>query len=201
MKITQLKQQLHDENRVSIFVDDSYAFSLTLDQVLEEKIKKGIDIDDSQLERLRRLSDERKIRDRTLEWLLSRPHSEREVRTYLLRKKVSSEVAESIVQNFTEKGYLDDKKFAEWFVAVRLRKNKSTRAIQAELTSKGISSQIVAEVMPAKNDTNLTALKNTLEKARTKPRYQDIKKLTAYLLSKGFSYHDIKTVLDTTESD
>lgn len=201
MKITQLKKQLHDKNRVSIFVDDSYAFSLTLDQVLDEKIKKGIDIDDSQLERLRRLSDERKIRDRTLEWLLSRPHAEREVRTYLLRKKVSSEVAEAIVQDFTEKGYLDDKKFADWFVAIRLRKNKSTRAIQAELTSKGISSQIVAEVMSATKDTNLISLKNTFEKARIKPRYQDTKKLIAYLLSKGFSYHDIKTVLDNTESD
>ena len=42
MKITALKQQIKSADRVSVFVDEKYSFSLSLDDILTHKIKKGL---------------------------------------------------------------------------------------------------------------------------------------------------------------
>ena len=41
MKITALKQQIKNPERVSIFVDEKYAFSLSLDELVKYKLKNG----------------------------------------------------------------------------------------------------------------------------------------------------------------
>jgi len=45
MKITAIKQQVKNPERVSVFIDGKYEFSLTLDEVLKEKIKIGLELD------------------------------------------------------------------------------------------------------------------------------------------------------------
>lgn len=197
MKITAIKQQLRDESRVSMFVDGKYSFSLTLDQLLEQRLKKDMELDAEQLEALKKLSAEGKLRARALEWLMGRPHSEREFRDYLFRKKAEKELVEALVEEFQEKRYLDDEAFARWFAENRLRKSRSKRAVEAELRAKGISpatiQSVVTELRAAENETE--ALKALINKLRVRPRYQDEQKLKAYLVSKGFGYEDIKRVL------
>ncbi len=202
MKITQLKQQIKDAERVSVFVDEKYSFSLTLDQVLQEKLKKGVELTVDQLERLKKLSGEGKLRSRALEWLMGRPHSERELREYLYRKKAEKEQIEALVSEFSEKKYINDENFARWFVEGRLRKNKSERAIKAELMSKGVSpltiQSVVTELRSSTQSSDRETLQHLVNKLRKRARYQDERKLLSYLISKGFSYSDIKEVLEET---
>lgn len=208
MKITAIKAQVKNSDRVSIFIDGKYSFSLNLDQLLEEKIKKGEDLDENQIKQLKKLSDEGKLKQRTLEWVMGRPHSTREFRDYLYKKQADKELIEAWVVEFTEKKYLNDEYFARWFAEGRRRKNKSTRAITAELYSKGISSvtiqNIVTELENDSTDSDKSekeALKELINKLSKRPRYQDQQKLTAYLISKGFSYSDIKTELGENKQD
>ncbi|MCA9324234.1 hypothetical protein KC992_04000, partial [Candidatus Saccharibacteria bacterium] len=98
MKITQIKQQVKNPERVSVFVDGKYSFSLTLDQLLSEKLKKDIELETERVKQLVKLSDEGKIRARALEWLLTRPHSTREFRDYLYRKKAEKDLIEKLVE-------------------------------------------------------------------------------------------------------
>lgn len=197
MKITQIKQQVKNPERVSIFLDGKYTFSLTLDQLLNERLKKEDELDEQRIKELKKLSDEGKIRARALEWLLSRPHSTREFRDYLYRKKAEKDHIEALVEEFTDRKYLDDESFAKWFVELRQRKNKSKRAISSELYSKGVSSATIQSIVSDKSDdsNDPQALINLVNKLSTRPRYSDTNKLTAYLISKGFSYGDVKQVL------
>lgn len=198
MKVTLLRQQLNDSNRVSVFVDNEYSFSLTLDQLLEEKLKKDVEIDNRRLEKLKLLSDEGKLRSKALEWLMLRPHSIGEFRSYCYRKKIDKDFAERLVTDFTEKNFLDDVKFARWFSEQRLRKGKSTKAIRAELVSKGIHGDIAKTVVgESDSGSDERALIQLITKLRNRPRYQDDKRLTAYLLGKGFKYADIKSTLQS----
>jgi regulatory protein len=203
MKITQLKQQIKDTERVSIFVDEKYSFSLTLDQVLQEKLKKGVDIDVEQLEHFKKLSGEGKLRSRALEWLMGRPHSERELRDYLYRKKAEKEQVEVLVTEFLSKNYLNDENFARWFAEGRLRKNKSERAIKAELMSKGVSpvtiQSVVAQLSDGSRSNDKEALARLVNKLRNRTRYQDTQKLTGYLITKGFSYSEVKEAIQSRE--
>ena len=191
MKITQIKQQIKKETRVSVFLDDKYSFSLTLDQLLVEKLKKGEEIDDARLESLKKLSDEGKLRARALEWVMGRPHSTRELRDYLYRKKASPDHITALIDEFTAKNYLNDENFARWFADIRLRKSKSTRAIAAELASKGVSTETIQNTVATLETKDDDALVKLVSKLSTRSRYQDPIKLTRYLMGKGFNYRDI----------
>lgn len=202
MKITAIKAQVKSESRVSIFLDGKYSFSLNLDQLLEQKLKKGLELDDSQIKFFKKLSDEGKLKQRSLEWLMGRPHSIREFRDYLYKKQADKDLIEALVEEFIAKGYLDDSTFAKWFAEGRRRKNKSARAISSELFSKGVASSNVQKAMSELEENDETkkseneALIALINKIRNRSRYQDQQKLTAYLISKGFKYSDIKEALN-----
>lgn len=205
MKITAIKAQVKSESRVSIFVEGKYSFSLTVDQLLEQKLKKGLELDENQIKSLKKLSDEGKLKQRALEWLMGRPHSIREFRDYLYRKQADKDLIEAWVEEFVAKNYLNDSEFARWFADGRRRKNKSGRAITAELYAKGVSSvtiQNIVSELEGHDDTKKseqTALLELVNKLRSRSRYQDQQKLIAYLIGKGFSYSDIKVTLENSD--
>ena len=87
MVITDLKVQVKNPNRASVFVDRKYSFSLTIEQLADSKLKSGQELSEADLKRLKKLSEDGKLKYKVLEWLMVRPHSERELRDYLFRKK------------------------------------------------------------------------------------------------------------------
>ena len=199
MKITAIKQQIKNPERVSVFVDRSYEFSLSLDELLKEKIKNGLELSTEDLKRLKKISVDGKLRMRAMEWLLNRPHSEREFRDYLYRKKAEPELIESFTNEFTAKGYLDNRKFGEWFVELQKRRNKSDRAIRAELFKKGISREIADELLESESGDELERLKQMVTKKQRLTRYRnDPTKLKRYLAGQGFSYDQINEALKNT---
>src|SRR3989338_9571855 len=133
MKITAIRSHVKNPERVSVFLDGKYGFSLSLDELLHEKLKNGDELDKAAEKRLKKISADCKLRARTLEWLLNRPHSTRELRDYLYRKKAELEIINSLVEEFSAKGYLDDAKFAVWLIELQKRRGKSDRAIRSEL--------------------------------------------------------------------
>ena len=193
--ITSIKQQVKNPERASIFLDGKYSFSLSLNELVAEKLKIGQEIDEAEHKRLKKMSDDGKLRARALEWVISRPRSLREFRDYMFRKKADPDLSGRLQAEFLERGYLDEQKFTDWLIDVRRRGGKSERAIKAELARKGIPRDIVSDTM---DDTGneLARLKELVVKKQKIARYKaDPQKLMAYLARQGFSYDDIKTVL------
>ena len=198
MKITAIKAQVKNPERVSVFVDGKYEFSLSLDELLKEGLKKDTEFDKSDLKKLKKISADGKLRLRAMEWLLNRPHSKREFRDYLYRKKAELDLVESFIKEFSEKGYLDDRKFGEWFIELQKRRNKSDRAIRSELFKKGLGREMVDELLSAEEVDEASRLKALIEKKRKSTRYKDDSiKLAKYLTSQGFSWDDVKEALSS----
>jgi len=86
LQITAIKPALKNEHRVNIFVNDNYEFSLDLAQVVDFKLKVGQIITAEKLNEYKHASEFGKLYQRTLEWVLSRPHSIKETYDYLNRK-------------------------------------------------------------------------------------------------------------------
>lgn len=128
---------------------------------------------------------------------MNRPHSERELREYLYRKKADKDFAQQLVEEFKQKNYLNDKVFARWFADARLRKQKSVRELRYELCAKGVADEDIAEVLAELTtaDTDDESLARLVQKLQGRSRYQDEQKLKRYLVSKGFSYDAIRRVL------
>lgn len=202
MKVTAIKQQVKNPERVSIFVDGKYEFSLSLDELVKYKLKNNDELDKADLKKFKKISADGKLRARALEWLLNRPHSEREFRDYLYRKKTEPEQIDSLVNDFTEKGYLDNTKFALWFTELQARRGKSDRAIKAELFKKGIGRELADETMPESAGDESQRLKAMIDKKRRLTRYKnDPQKLAKYLTAQGFSWQDVKQQLLSESED
>ena len=221
LKITDMRQGVKNPERVNVYVNGAYALSLDVAQVVDYKLKVGMTISAERLEELRRASDFGKLYQRTLEWVLLRPRSVRETRDYLLRKlkmpssgrssrpssrgSLSSprsdcgcpsedifELSEQVLERLISRGYLDDRRFAEWWVENRfVKKGVSRKRLTMELMKKGVAREIIDEVLNDRNDEE--ELRKMI--ARKRSKYDD-EKLMAYLCRQGFSYDLVRKVIE-----
>ncbi len=102
-KVTDLRVGVRDENRVNVFLDGHFAFSLTIQQVADFKLKRGSILSEDEIARIQKASDFGKLFQRSLEYALSRPHSEREIRDYLKRKRMKREIEQKRYDSFLVK--------------------------------------------------------------------------------------------------
>lgn len=200
-KITDLRQGVKNENRVNIFVNGKYSFSLDISQVVDFHLKKGIEISAEQLEEYKKASEFGKLYQRTLEWVLTRPRSVRETSDYLFKKtfekKLDKNYIDRIIEKLVEKKYLDDAKFAAYYVENRfVKKGISKKRLRMELIKKGVASSIVDEALGGRNDKE--EIKKMILKKRG--RYDD-EKLTAYLCRQGFDYQLVKDLVRSCGTD
>ena len=101
------------------------------------------------------------------------------------------ELSENIIQKLLDKKYLDDYKFAEWYVENRfVKKGISKKRLKMELMKKGVAREIVDEVIDDRDDEE--EIRKVIAKKRAK--YDD-EKLMGYLVRQGFSYDLVKQVL------
>lgn len=201
MKITALKAQIKNPERVSIFVDGKYSFSLTVNEVISQKLKRDLEVTDLEVIAFKKLSSDGKIKARAYEWLLNRPHSTRELKDYFYRKKVDLDLQARLVAEFTKKQVLNNDRFADWSAERLTRKNKSFRAISNELRSKGVDQVTIQSIASRQGNNDKQALQHLIAKLKSRPKYIDQKKLIAHLLSKGFSYSDVKSALSLQEPE
>jgi regulatory protein len=202
MKITAIKQQVKNLERVSIFVDGKYSFSLSLDELVVHKIKNNDELSEADVKRLKKISTDGKLKARALEWVLNRPHSVREFNDYLSRKKAEPDLIEKWAEEFTSKKYLNDYTYAQWLYELRARAGKSNRAVRAELFKKGIARDISDIVFEENVDDEADRVKMLIAKKCKLSRYKNNpQKLGQYLTSQGFSYGLVKESLKIDQPD
>ena len=199
--ITDLKQGVKNPNRVNVFVDGKFSFSLDVSQVVDFHIKKGMEISVEQLDEYKKASEFGKLYQRALEWVLVRPRSVRETNDYLYKKvyekKLDKEYINKTIEKLENKKYLDDRKFAEWYVENRfVKKGISRKRLAMELMKKGISAEIIDDVLDVRNDEE--EILKIIAKKRAK--YDD-EKLIQYLCRQGFSYQLARDLVLNYEKD
>ena len=213
MKITALKTQVRDKNRINVSVDGKYRLSLDMMQVVELGIRVGLELSEEELQSIEEESQYGKLYARALEYALVRPRSMREMRDYLyrktrdtrtktgdIRKGVSKELTERVFDRLVEKGRLDDEVFTQFWVENRnLRKGSSMRKLQSELSAKGVNSEIIEKTLHNSERTDTNELKKVI--AKKSKKYTDIQKLIAYLARQGFRYDDIQQTLKEIEEE
>lgn len=207
MKITSISVQVRDKDRVNVSVNGKYRFSLDVFQLVDLGIKVGKEYSEAELVALEDESRFGKLYMRALEYCLMRPHSQRELKDYLyrktrdtrtktgdIRKGVSVALTERVFGRLQDKGYIDDNKFAAYWIENRnLRKGLSKRKLSSELSAKGVDRTIIEQFLSETERDDMTELQKIIDKKR--PRYDDEQKFMSYLSRQGFSYEDIKAAL------
>lgn len=216
MKITSISSQTQNPNRVNVSVEGKYRFSLDMFQVADLGIRVGKDYSEEELKELEEESAFGKLYARALEYTIIRPHSAKEIRDYLWRKTrdtryrskktgeiltregVSQEIADKVYDRLVEKRYVDDEKFTNWWVENRnIQKGTSMRKMQNELRAKGVSTEIINQTIQNSTRDEKREIRKIIKKKAAK--YDDERKLIAYLARQGFSYDDIQSALQKSE--
>ena len=220
-RVSDIKEAVRDKNRVNIYIDDKFFCSLDISQVVDLHLKIGRELSSEELDQLKRASDFGKFYARALEYALMRPRSSKEISDYLKKKTLDRKVRVKnrktgeystqekkgydaslvplVFSRLEERGYIDDRRFAELWVENRnVSKGTSIKKLRLELQQKGISSKIIDEVLTESGRSEIEELRKII--ARKAKKYPDEQKLIQYLLRQGFNYSDISDELSSIES-
>ncbi|MGB9911392.1 MAG: regulatory protein RecX [Microgenomates group bacterium] len=138
------------------------------------------------------------ILEKTLRFLSFRPRSEKEVKDFLRRKKISSLKIDSIIYLLKKQGLIDDYQFAFWWVEQRGEfRPKGKKALIFELKKRGIEEKIIDKVLSSLDEKEL-AWRALLKKEESFSRFkgEELKrKIFNFLSSRGFSFETIEEIL------
>lgn len=195
--ITLLEVQKRNKERVNVYLDHAYAFSVTLMDAA--RLKKGQTLTPADVAALKTEDDLTRAVERAARFLSHRPRSIAEVRRNLAEKSVDESVISAAIERLETMGYLDDVAFARFWVQNRVMfKPLGTRALRYELRQKGVSDPIIAQVLDevdAAENAYRAALKQA-SRLRVQDRTEFRAKMSSFLQRRGFDYATISDVIE-----
>ncbi len=198
MKITDIDVQKKNKNRVSVFVDGEYSFSLEQIDALRLSLKIGMEITNEDINKYNIESNLGKARAKAGDMLSRRPYSLHEFKSKLLDKGFDDVIVEAIADEFSDLGYLNDFEYAKMYIEDARCKLKGDKKILYELSLKGIGERIVREALDECESVELDEIAgiiNTKYASMDITDYKIKQKITAYLASRGFSFSEINDAI------
>ncbi len=206
--VTSIEPQKKKPDRFNIYIDGKFAFGLDAETLVKSGLKVGQEISEREIEKLIFENEVRKLLDKALRFLSFRPRSEREIRNHLkgkLPKKTidapdTIDTIDTIIGKLERLGYINDLEFAKWWIEQRQTHRPSgARLIRSELFQKGITQEIVDQVLPEDGEGEVEqALKTAKKKLRSYQRLDSREfkqKMGQYLARRGFDWEVIKETL------
>jgi regulatory protein len=196
-RITALKYQKRNQNRVSVYLDGRFAFGLPA--IVAASLKVGQVLSDEEIEALEKEGSAEAAYSQALNYLSYRPRSKGEIVTYLRKRDHSESRIEVVTEKLERAGLLDDEAFARYWVENRERfRPRGLRGLRYELRLKGVSDKIIDQAI-ASVDASESAYRAASRKARQLSqanRQTFYRKLVNYLARRGFSYGVAREVTD-----
>ena len=196
-KVTALKIQKHNPNRVNVYLNNEYSFGLS--RITAAWLQVGQELSPTKIARLQ-AEDEREVAYmKALRYLDYRPRSRTEVRRNLENHEVPSEVINDVFKRLERSGLVNDERFAQDWVENRSEfRPRSRRALAYELHQKGLNDSAIKKALEGLNEEAL-AYQAAVKQSR---HYEGLEmrdfrnKLGSYLSRRGFSYDVIKQVVE-----
>lgn len=222
VRITAIEPQRKDPERVNLFVDDEFRCGVAAELLYSANLRVGDTISPETLEELEEEDLLWKARQIALNLLAYRARTAEELRRRLVRRDIPDATARACVEDFEEKGYVDDAEFAETFTRERLRtRPRGPRRIAQELRARGVDEQTaeaaIEKILDELGLEEIEIARNAARQWRRRtPRPpkdaapdKDTKntqrrRLHGYLARRGFTGETIWTVMDefiTTDAD
>lgn len=204
--ITALEIQKRNPKRVNLYIDDVFAFSLTLDEAA--RLRKGQALSAGEIDALKGQDDIHRAVESALRFLALRPRSIHEVRRKLVEKDFAPPTIDGALDHLVSLGYLDDTAFAAFWVRQRQGSNPlSPRALRYELRQKGLSADVIEAALGEVDAASaaLQAAEAQMKRLRglTEREFHD--RLAAHLTRRGFTYSQareaIRAVIEQMEPD
>lgn len=200
--VTALEIQKRNKERVNVYLDGEYAFSLAL--IDAAQLRKGQTLTRPEIEALRDEDAIKRAIDSAARFLAHRPRSIAEVRGNLSRKNFPDTVIDTALNRLEAMGYLDDVAFTRYWLENRSTfKPRGPMALRYELRQKGVSSAIIDAALEDVDvqDAAYRAARQKVSRYTGLTRRQCRDKLGGFLQRRGFDFATCRDVIEQIVSE
>ena len=201
LKITKLEIQKNNKDKYNLYVNDEFYCGVFMETAIKLNLKEGLEIEKNKLDEAVFENEKTIALNRCAKLLSKTLKTEKQIKDYLKTKGFNENVILAVLEKLKEYSYVDDKKYAELFIKSNLNKMGKLK-LKQKLKEKGIKKDLIESSLSL-FDTDLTNVLNIAEKyIKNKELNQKTKASTyRHLLSKGFSYDEIKQVIEKLFSE
>lgn len=195
MIISKIEPQKNKQDRVNIFVDGEYFCSMQNFVRVKYNLKENLQTSHSFLTQLVMESDKESALNKVAKLLEHGLKTQKQIEIYLKNKGYDKFIIDYVIIKLKEYDYINDLKFAKSYVSTYSKKY-GKRKLKYELQLKGVSQNDV--LLATQDITNENeAVINIAQKYMRNKEINDknLQKLSAHLLSKGFSWSNIGGVV------
>jgi regulatory protein len=198
LTVTKLEQQKKNPGRINVFLNGEFAFGIS--RALAPRLEEGEELSDTRIKYLQSQDMVDGAYQRAINFLSYRNRSEKEIRLNLLKHQIPEDHILFVLNKLRQNSLVNDHGFArEWVENRNWFKPRGKRALFSELYQKGISNQIIEEVLLDLDEEEL-ALRyghQILPKLKHLDKKAFQEKLYGYLSRRGFSYGISKDIIST----
>lgn len=199
--ITKIEVQKRNKDRVNIYLDNEYAFSISMELVYKEGLKSKMEID---VNRLKDIADKEgylKCKNTALRIVERSFKTEKEMRDKLKEKEYTDNQIEKTIEFLKEYKFINDESYVNAYINDKLS-SRGRQKIKYDLIRKGINRNLIDEKLSNidSDDEKNTALNlakkkyNSIKKSEN-DIYKINGKLYRFLMSKGYNYELVKDVV------
>lgn len=189
-KITALKVQKNNPDRVSVYLDNEYAFGLS--RIVAAWLKVGMDLSGEKIATLQAQDAFEVAYQQALHFISYRPRSEMEVRQKLAEKGADDLLIERVIGRLKDSRLVGDEQFARTWVDNRSAfRPRSHRMLRYELRQKGVEDEFIQNALQEAVAEPELAYQAGSQYARrlTGLDWETFRKrLAGFLSRRGFSY-------------
>ena len=195
MKVTAIKPD--KKHLTKLLLDEDSEILIDSGVLGESGITTGSDITEEELKKLKYESELRRAKSRALWYLDRMDYTEKALYEKLIKAGFGKRASAAVIARFCELGVIDDRRYAER-LAERLKEtNVSKREAMHKMLLKGLSYDLIKEILDSDETDEEEKIKNLLEGkyARKLAEEKGAEKVYAALVRKGFSYSAVRTAM------
>lgn len=191
------KIEVNTDKKVNVYLDGEYYFFLFQSEIKKYKLKEGMELSPSFYNMIIEEIVYNRAKQKAVNILKYMDRTEYELKQKLKHAGYKEEIVNRIISYFYEYNYLDDRRFAYAYIE-RKKSSKSLKQIEMELRQKGVSREIIQELLENQKGGEEEALKKIIEKKLKgieKPTKEQKQKISMYLYRKGYPANLIRQYL------
>ncbi len=198
MVITSVEK--HKNGRYMVYIDGRYSFSIDEDAYISMNFYEKSTITEEEISYIKNTLNYSAAKAKTINYLSLRIRSEKEVLLKLTTDGYSKETAEKVTDELKSMGYINDRLFAQKFVYDRSKlKPMSKKMLAAELQHKGVSSDIISEIINDMDIDEFSVAEGLVRKKFGKYNLKDekiIKRIYSFLHHRGYDFEFIQQLIN-----
>lgn len=196
MKIVSITELNHKKSKITL--QDGTVFALYKGEIRRLHLSEGMELVQEQVEEIYHEILRKRIKERALYLLKAADKTEYEIRTKLRQAFYPEELIDYAVDFLKQYRYIDDQRYAQNYINLYTER-RSRRNISQKLMQKGISRELVNEILDEReNELGESCEKELIYELLCKRKYNfretDKKaenRMIGYLLRRGFGMDDV----------